>query len=468
MSLITILISAWIPARKAASTPILECIRQTNEIRIAGTKIRTPGILWRLCGLEGTLALRNFKRNKRRYRGVILSLTFSVVLIVAGSAFNTTLKRLSKSYTSEAADGDLAFVTEYMPEEEFVRLYDLLKDTEGVTRSSRQLDRVYPAATEELPEDFLTAYREGMGDDSTGPMQQIPLYTMFIEDAVYEEFLDRKGLPREAYTGPEGKVLMCAFDSTEHVVYCAGSTLHFTLSSAEGTPMTIEAAFMDDYPLGPVFDHMPDWGFIMTVPLHMQARFEKMEVLDDCTRNGMLFWTETPSQTLAKIQKIVMDQGTTADYLLYNLSAAFDLYRNLSFVIDVFTYVFVFLIALIAVANVFNTISTNIRLRRRELAMLRSVGMSDRSFQRMMNFECMFYGMRTLLYGVPLAGVLSWLIHRALTSVEKTDDLAFAFPWAAMTVSVLGVFGIVFITMVFASRRIRRENIIDALQDEMV
>ncbi len=47
---------------------------------------------------------------------------------------------------------------------------------------------------------------------------------------------------------------------------------------------------------------------------------------------------------------------------------------------------------MIAVANVFNTISTNIKLRRRELAMLRSVGMSDRDFNKMMRFECVLYG----------------------------------------------------------------------------
>nr|WP_278320157.1 ABC transporter permease [Clostridium sporogenes] len=64
----------------------------------------------------------------------------------------------------------------------------------------------------------------------------------------------------------------------------------------------------------------------------------------------------------------------------------------------------------------FNTISTNIKLRRRELAMLRSVGMSDRDFQKMMNFECALYGMRALLFGLPIAVISSWLIYKGMLS----------------------------------------------------
>lgn len=205
----------------------------------------------------------------------------------------------------------------------------------------------------------------------------------------------------------------------------------------------------------------------MTVPMQRKPLFDDAETPDGKIQYGMLFWSAAPSKTMAGLQEQIVEQGCSADYMLLNLSMAFELYRSLGFVVDVFTYVFVFMIVLIAVANVFNTISTNIRLRRRELAMLRSVGMSERSFNRIMRFECMFCGIRTLLYSVPLAGLLSWLIHQVFMAMEKMDDVAFAFPWGALAASVLGVFGIVFITMVYATGRIRRGNIIDSLGDEM-
>lgn len=77
---------------------------------------------------------------------------------------------------------------------------------------------------------------------------------------------------------------------------------------------------------------------------------------------------------------------------MYNLYEAAAQFQDATFVVDVFTYVFVLLLFLIAAANVFNTISTNIKLRRRELAMLRSVGMAEGEFHRMLRFECLFYG----------------------------------------------------------------------------
>ena len=124
------------------------------------------------------------------------------------------------------------------------------------------------------------------------------------------------------------------------------------------------------------------------------------------------------------------------------------------------------MISLIAVANVFNTISTNIRLRRRELAMLRSVGMSDREFGRMMWFECLIYGWRTLCFGLPAALLVSWLIHWWLTGREGVQA-AFPIPWKGLGISILGVFIVIFVTELYAAGRIKRENIIEALRDDV-
>jgi len=123
------------------------------------------------------------------------------------------------------------------------------------------------------------------------------------------------------------------------------------------------------------------------------------------------------------------------------------------------------MISLIAITNVFNTISTNIRLRRRELAMLRSIGMSDSDFKKMMNFECVFYGIKTLLLGLPMAGIISWLIYKGLVMGEA--DIDFTLPWLSIIISILGVFFVVFITMLYGINKIKKENIIDALRDDM-
>ncbi len=127
--------------------------------------------------------------------------------------------------------------------------------------------------------------------------------------------------------------------------------------------------------------------------------------------------------------------------------------RNYIFIANVFAYTFIIMISLISIANVFNTISTNIKLRRRELAMLRSVGMSEHDFQKMMNFECAFYGMRALFFGLPIAVISSWLIHKVMV----TDDIDFVIPWFSIGISIFSVLFIVFITMLYTINKIKKK-----------
>lgn len=471
ISLVTILVSAYLPAKKAAAMPVMECIRQTGEIRVEARRIRTPGFVWKWYGLEGTLALKNFKRNRKRCRSIILSLTLSVVLAVAGSGFSTTLKRVGREILAQTADGDLLFSTQELPEDEFFRLYEQMKDAEGVTESTWQADPSYRCRTEDLPEDFLAEYRQAMGDGSTGPVQEFILDAQFIEDERYYDFVESLGLPREDFGGQQGKVLVCGINTRENAPLFVGNSLHLTLESSDGEgEKEVCAVFQESYPLdvGYIRDsgEVPAYSFLMTAPMSARSWFDPVRPAD-AVHLGATFWSKAPSRTLARLENLIQEETTMADYTLVDLSAAFGMFRNLNFVIDLFTSVFVVMLSLIAVANVFNTISTNFRLRRREFAMLRSVGMSDREFYRMIKFECAFYGIQTLLYSVPIATVLAWLIFQALVSIEELDHMAFVFPWAAMGTSVLGVFGVVFLTMVYAAGKIRKENIIDALRDDM-
>ena len=68
---------------------------------------------------------------------------------------------------------------------------------------------------------------------------------------------------------------------------------------------------------------------------------------------------------------------------------------------------------------------------------------------------------------MPIAGILSWLIYKVMVASEQLEGFAYHFPWKSMTVSILGVFCIVFVTMLYATGKVRKENIIDALRDDM-
>ncbi len=132
-------------------------------------------------------------------------------------------------------------------------------------------------------------------------------------------------------------------------------------------------------------------------------------------------------------------------------------------VINVFAFGFVILISLIALANVFNTMSTNIMLRRREFAMLASVGMSNHGMKRVMNYECVLYGLKGLIYGIPVSILVSYLLYNI---ISDGVTLSFYIPWYSICVSVASVFVVVFATMLYSVGKIKKDNTIDALKNE--
>ena len=468
ISMVTILISAYIPAKKAAGMPVMECIRQTNEVKVEAGAIKTSRLVNRLYGLEELLALKNFKRNKRRYRSIILSLTLSVILFVSASSFGTYLNQIAESSSVVSEGYDITFDTQDMEESELFQLYDEMKTAAGVTKSSYQALSTYSCTlnTNDLSNHFLDAFGKLVGYDGTSETIEVQLNVQFVEGNVYQSLLGDLGLPPENYTGQFEKMIIAGILPESY--YTQEQPMEFPLSSKAGDQAkTIRATFVQDYP-----DLLPaqpgeslGYALMVIAPYEVKPQFDALGATVKPTKLGMTFQSDNPGQSAAAMQAILDRASITADYHLYNVHEILEENRNIAFIVNLFSTVFILMISLIAVANVFNTISTNIKLRRREFAMLRSVGMSDRDFNKMMRFECVLYGARTMLWGLPLAGILSWLIYKGMALGGGSVD--FVFPWGNMGISVLGVLIIVSITMLYAVSKIKKENIIDTLRDEM-
>jgi len=468
ISMITILISAYIPAKKAARTPVMECIRQTNEVKVEAKAVRTSKLAKCFYGLEGTLALKNFKRNRRRYRSIILSLTLSVVLFVSANSFGTYLNQIGQNSSQVVEDYDICFYTRDMEESELLQLYNKLKTAAGITESSHQALSTYSCVlnTSDLPSYFFDEYGEPIGYDGASETAEVLLDIQFVEDSVYQNLLEGLGLSAEQYTGQDKEMIMAGILPGRW--YTQEQPMKFTLRSKTGDQTkTIRATFVKDYPdlLPAEPGEWPGYSLMVIAPYEVKPQFDTLGATVKPTKLGMTFKSENPGQSTSKMQTIIDGAGITADYTLYNIYEILEENRNTIFIVNLFSGVFTIMVSLIAVANVFNTISTNIKLRRRELAMLRSVGMSDRDFQKMMNYECAFYGIRTLLFGLPIAGIISGLIYKGL--IIGGADIGFTFPWSSIGISVFCVFLVVFITMLYAISKIKKENIIDVLRDDM-
>ena len=170
---------------------------------------------------------------------------------------------------------------------------------------------------------------------------------------------------------------------------------------------------------------------------------------------------EDADKTCENIEKELDRKGLGGAGSIANFAQDYEEDRNTMAAVNVLTYGFIVLISLIAIANVFNTISTNLMLRRKEFAMLRSMGMSPKEFRKMMNFECLIYGMRAIFYGVVFTILISFAIRY---SIGAGADVDFIIPWMYLGIAVAGVFAVVFVTMLYTMHKIKKNNIVDELK----
>lgn len=140
--------------------------------------------------------------------------------------------------------------------------------------------------------------------------------------------------------------------------------------------------------------------------------------------------------------------------------------RLVSQAVQLFVFCFSIITALIAVANVFNTLANSIILRTREFAVLRSAGMGNRAFARMLAYECASYALRGLGIGLAAALAATYALHEAMAMTFS--GLAFTLPWASIGLAVGVVLAVLALSVVYALRRAHAASIVDALRSDAI
>lgn len=498
---VTALVSAWIPARKAVEASPIESIRQTQEICLRQKDVKTSALAGKLFGFPGLMAAKNFKRNRRRCRAVVLSLTLSITLFVSAYAFSDGLVGTS-SLLGEADAEDITYYfipealnTDLTPQE----LLELFRSTQGVEKVSYQEMGYMPM---HIPQTALAA---------DNPEDELYLFVCFLDDDSFRTLCASKGENPETYfASPKALFFNLQAEETENN---GGKKFVFRkLLDDNAAPVTITGELyrkIDGY------DYIQGENELIYYPVEM--RYGSEEKLDE-SKGIHLTMEEATVRFSFDIQHIVSEKaprevsytlyyplsmknavlGENGDCWSYNAEFRLDapdhagvydtikkalsalgerdvyLYdrtesreseQMMLTVIRVFSYGFIILISLIAAANIFNTISTNVNLRRREFAMLRSVGMSPKEFRKMMTYECLEYGVKGLAWGLPLSLICASVIYRQIDNVVSFGVYV---PWNALLIAVLSVFLVVGVSMLYAGEKVRKENILDALKNENV
>ena len=486
VAFVTILISAWLPARRASRMSAIDAMRQTKDVQIKARAMRTPRFLRKLFGMESDLALKNFRRNRRRYRATVFSLFISVVLFISSSAFTQNMKAgTSTMYGDYNYDMSyLAPVTD-PAEERMQQLIAAVKGLENVEEYAFYQSLTGPSSVspdiinpELLGDDFHPLFNE----DGTLHLA----YNAFaMNGEAFDRYARSLGLDPADYRDPANpKAILLDTtripDSTgtyhlRHLFSGDPGTLNLAGPAAGEDGKTLldeEDKVVESWTavtIGAVAEE-PPLGLERYIPssnsFHLvmsEEAYVAFSGFGHTCRSGISFFFNTDNAEKLDVNLTAAIKAAGLTGSVYNIQSMMQTNRNLLLIVDVFSYGFIILISLISVANVFNTISTNVSLRRREFAMLKSVGMTPGGFNRMINFECLFYGLKALLFGLPVSVFVCWLISEA---VGQGVALGFQLPWSAFIIAIAAVFLVVFVTMMYAMSKVRRENIVDALKNE--
>ena len=479
IALLTILISVWIPSRRIRRISPLEAIRANTDIKIRPREVKTAKWVPSLFGLEGMMAEKNYKRDRKKYRATVVSLTMSIVLFTTAALFNIYLTKTG-AFVLEAPEVELEYrIYEDTDSKQQKEAEEIVTRAEGVTEAF-VYRRAYLAL--QVPNEWLNPKmleEAGLGNLEEDGKTPVEIAVLVLQDEAFERYARSQGADPKAYQDTDRLRLLYVnqmktynsqtqryeratiFEQGEGEVLTAG---HLAYEESVTFEPVLEAQLGDAAESLPKELESLEGQITALIPEEMYRSFR--DLLAGKENNASLVKVysircEEPSRTFERIEKALRQKNLDQVGYLDNLAAQYESDRNALAAVKVLTYGFIILISLIAVANVFNTVSTNLLLRRREFAMLRSMGMSPKGFRRMMNYECLIYGMRAIAYGVILTILISLAIRRI---IGAGADIGFIVPWGYLGAAVLGVFLAVFITMMYTMYKIKRNNIVEELK----
>lgn len=487
----TILLSAWLPAWRASRASPIDAIRQSGALpEEQPITLRTSPHIRRLFGIEGELALKSLKRDRKRYRTTVLSLMISIILFVAFNAlmrYTTT----TRSMASQAMNFDLIIDLDHRQSQanHFADLVTQLPEVQRVTfrRSTYEL---YIPPREQISEPAQRALQElnnlqfeNLPRPVEGGSYAFVLEVSAVGPAEFARYAAQLGLDVQQYSDPAAPLGILI----NHTRLRQGGKLYdFDLFDLKpGDTLTVSP--MPDWTAPEAGDGAPaslTWtvgavteetpvGFmgVTLVPMLIvsDAVFdglsEQLLQLGPINPGAMYVQSDDPDVALEAIERLYQETvGGTFSYFSweeFNRSSSLQ-----TLLTNLFFYGFLTLITLIGVANIVNTLDTTIKLRRREIAMLRSVGLTPGGLVRMLRYESLFYGLTALLYGLPIGIALSVLIYLQFDS--GVSSFAFSLPWEAIAGCIVGILAIVMVTMMISGAMIRNDRIVDTIKDENV
>ena len=452
ISAITIYLSCILPARRASKISPIEAIRGNDDIKIKAKKVKTSKITKKLFGIGGVIASKNLKRNKKKYRTTVISLVVSISIFISLSSFldyggkivNVYYKDLG--YDISVYDGTVENYNE-ITKLDNVEEYSYSYMTEGsvdINKYGSEFGKKRIAKDGEetnsitiilINNDYFKKFIEHLGIQSTN-YKDIAI----LEDDAYE-YIDEKTVFENYYS------------------LKTGDSIEITLTNGEKRTVKISKK-TDERPMG-YKNVYSNGGYLFVSEDFIQDKSDKKSF----HVGGLLIKSQNPDELENEINNLKKTNNLYSKLYINNISKYVEENQKIILLISIFLYGFIAVITLIGVTNIFNTITTNMILRSKEFANLKSVGMTTKEFNRMIRLESILYGLKSLLIGIPLGLIGSYCIYNG---IAKGLDFGYILPLKSIIIAIIFVFIIVGLTMKYSLNKINTKNSIETISEDYI
>lgn len=480
--IVVIFLSAYLPARKAGKMQPMEAIRQNDDIKIEKKKIKTPKIIRKLFGIEGDIALKNIKRNRKKYRVTVVSLFISIVLFIT---FSGLLKYglYGTDTAFQNAEYDAMISVTAPTYEDMKPIFYRLKKVEG-PEQSKEIHWTY-TTTKIDASNYYEEYKNQMENIMDLSIDELDMGVIVatIDETDYQQLLDDyneedgtvflvnqvnfssvMGTTRKTYSNRILKpnsisnlTLYCdKYDDSGNYQkeICADSINHIKM--IETVPYGLQNVITD-----------PSY-FTIVVPESFYQSF--VSRLDESgysyATTDLLYMNGTDFKNIEKEVENIEDEGIVGGIYYENIEQSVERTNRIILAVKILLYGFIALVTFIGITSVFNTIVTSLALRKREFAMLRSVGLSPKGFRKILFLESFFFVFKAYLVALPVSIILIGILHYAFNYSMYIESLLI--PWDAVLIALLFSYAIVLITTMYATRKVRTSNILESIREENI
>lgn len=454
LGFVTIYFSAISSAKKASKVSPIDNLRNTNNIKISSKKLKTPKLIKNVFKTGGVLAYKNLKRSKKKYRTTVVSLTVSIFVFISMFTFiNEGFKQSGNYYQNYDYNYRITFNNNSsMDEINEIRNLDSVNASYLVyyVKPSILIDDISKINPKEPLE-----CKYDKNDKCIKKYARLNI--ILLDDSTFKsyvkkvkgnyDYLKDKGILTDMYRFYDNKSKKEYEDRI--YTYKSGDTINSKLLNEDNISIDV----------GMVSNIMP-YGFenVYSNGGYIVLNNKYFNNIDYYGADLMIDSLDTEQLT-----NNILNIDSELNY--YDMDEEAKAEKSIVIVISIFLYGFIGVITLIGVTNIFNTITSNMELRQKEFAMLKSVGMTKKEFNHMINLETLFYSSKSLIYGSILGIIGSYFVHRAFAGKIDTQ---FVLPYKAILICILFVFIVVYMIMKYSMNKINKQNMIETIRKENI